>query len=115
MFQKNVAFDLQNDELKSQLQSEMNESILPSTSLVKGCYTIGYVFERVAKREKKETFHNYKITFEHVGDGIESENKEKEDKIKHKIIRIKEGNCYFYKHFQGTGIKYQFNTNLIVE
>ena len=32
--------------------------------------------------------------------------------MKQKITRVREGNCYFYKHCQVTGIKDQFNTNL---
>ena len=49
------------------------------------------------------------------GDAIESDDEEEEDEMKQKLIRVKEGNCYFYKRFQGTGIKDQFNTNVFME
>ena len=35
--------------------------------------------------------------------------------MKQKLIRVKEGNCYFYKQFQGTCIKDQFNTIFFME
>ena len=31
---------------------------------------IGCIFERVAKKERNNQFHNYKIAFEYVGDGM---------------------------------------------
>ena len=49
------------------------------------------------------------------GDAIESDDEKEEDEMKQKLIRDKEGNCYFYKQFQDTGIKDQFNTNLFME
>ena len=35
------------------------------------------------------------------GDAIESDDEEEEDEMKQKLIRVREGNCYFYKRFQG--------------
>ena len=39
----------------------MDKAILTSQSVVNGCYIIGCVFERFAKKEKNNQFHNYKI------------------------------------------------------
>ena len=58
----------------------------------------------------------YKFNADDVnGDAIESDDEEEEDEMKEKLIRVREGNCYFYRRFQGTGIKDQFNTNLFME
>ena len=70
LLQKNVAFDLENDEFKTQLESEMDKAIIPPESLVNGCCIIGCVFERVAKKERNNQFHNYKIAFEYAGVGM---------------------------------------------
>ena len=48
----------------------MNKAIIPPESLVNGQYIIGCVFERVAKKERNNQFHNYKIAFEYAGDGM---------------------------------------------
>ena len=50
MLQLNVAFDLENDEFKTRLESEMDKAIISPESLVHGQYIIGCVFERVAKK-----------------------------------------------------------------
>ena len=48
----------------------------------------------------------YKFNADDVNaDAIESDDEEEEDEMKQKLIRVREGNCYFYKQFQGTGIK----------
>ena len=70
MLQKNVAFDLENYEFKTRLESEIDKVITPPESLVNGRYIIGCVFERVAKKERNNQFHNYKIAFEYAGDGM---------------------------------------------
>ena len=48
-------------------------------------------------------------------DAIESDDEEEEDDMKEKLVRVREDNCHFYKRFQGTGIKDQFNMNLFME
>ena len=55
---------------KTRLESEMDKAIIPPESLVNGRYIIGCVFERVAKKERNNQFHNYKIAFEYAGDGM---------------------------------------------
>ena len=67
--QSNIVFDLDNDEFKVQLESEMDKAIILS-ELVNGCCIIGCVFERVAKKERNDQFYNYKIAFEYASDCI---------------------------------------------
>ena len=70
LLQVNVAFDFENDEFKTRLESEMDKAIIPPESLVNGRYIIGCVHERVIKKERNNQFHSYKIAFEYSGDGM---------------------------------------------
>ena len=49
---KNVAFDLENDEFKLQLEKEMDKSIIPNQPLVNGHYIIGCVFKELHRRKR---------------------------------------------------------------
>ena len=56
---KNVDFDLENDEFKTRLESEMDKAIIPLESLVNGCYIIGCVLK---ESQRKKGITNFTIT-----------------------------------------------------
>ena len=53
------------------------------------------------KIENPEKESVYKSNANYVnGDDFESDDEEEEDEMKQKLIRVREGNCYFYKRFK---------------
>lgn len=70
LLHKEVAFDFHNNNFNSRFKTEMKKVTLPKNALINGRYIIGYVFERVSKKQKGSKFPNYKIGFQYSGEGM---------------------------------------------
>ena len=114
-----IAFEYAGDGMKGMMFS-MEEIFLASQlykdiSKQKKVQSIKKVTSTSNKIVDPEKESIYKFNADYVnGDAIKSDEDEEEDEMKQKVIRVRECNCYFYKRFQGTGIKDQFNTNLFM-
>ena len=59
LLHKEVAFDFHNNNFNSRFKTEMKKVTLPKNALINGRYIIGYVFERVSKKQKVKQTNNY--------------------------------------------------------